>query len=178
MSEGYVFECGACGKMFGVFPGAGVSFPTVYEKLISDIKAGVYGSEWQRIPESEPFTAVDAETYLFKCASCGHWEAGPGLSLYAPNNLKTFIQNRYGQKTVQDMRSVTAVRTKELQSNFHVIKRALHPCPVCGKRMRKAEKREEFLVLPCPKCASPCTASVVEVTDNPTRKEWKGTEVT
>lgn len=161
MGKGYVFECSCCGKIFSVFPGAGVSFPTIYASIFESIKRGEYGEEMKKIVSNEPFTAVDAENYLFKCSACGHWEVAPGMSLYAPNNIKTYIQKRYGQNTIGELKFGQYVTFDELQKSFHVIKRFLRPCPVCGKRLRKADKEEDFVFLPCPACGMICTADIV-----------------
>lgn len=162
MGKGYLFECAHCGKIFSVFPGAGVAFSTVYGNIMDGVRRGDYGDELQSISQELPFFAVDAESYLFKCSGCGYWEVGPGLSLYAPNNLKAYIQRRYGQNTIAGWNKESYVTFNELQSNFHVIKRYLHPCPKCGKRMRKADKETDFLSLPCPGCGTECTAEVKE----------------
>lgn len=154
MGTGFSYCCEKCGEEFSVHLGAGMRFPTVYQDTMRDIIAGKYGPERRTILYNEPYAAVDIEQYVYKC-SCGYWKVDKELSLYAPNNPEAIPKKQYGIKTVEEWGYVPYVTRFQLKEDYHLIKRYIHICSKCGKRMRKAQKRE-LEEIRCPKCDSLC----------------------
>ncbi len=151
MGSGVGFKCSKCGKEYCANTGIGFLFPEVYKETLSDVKAGKYGEEWKKLALSEELVAVDAETYLYVCKKCGHWDVEPGLSLYAPNDVKKLKKKKYGEKTVEQWGEAPYVMSMDLEEDYHILKRRVHKCEKCGGVMHKAT-REEELNLPCPDC--------------------------
>ena len=67
MGYGYDYKCKTCKKKYSVRLGIGFSFPSVYRRLLSDIKDGKYGDTFKNILESKKYVAVDAEKELYNC---------------------------------------------------------------------------------------------------------------
>ena len=153
MGVGYELECKSCGKSHAVLLGSGMRFPVVYEKLVTDIEAGRYGKECQELAAQTPFFAIDAESYLFCCENCGFWECAPSLSIYAPKDIEKVLNKRYGEKTVREWGRAPYVMTKDLESDYTLVKERIHTCDRCGSDMRISSEREaQRTALKCPDC--------------------------
>lgn len=150
MGTGYGFKCSKCGKEYCADVGIGFLFPKVYKETLVDVKSGKYGEEWKSIALSEEFVAVDAESYLYAC-KCGYWEAVPGLSLYAPNDIEKLKKKKYGEKTVEQWGEVPYVMGLDLKQNYHLLKSRVHKCKKCGDVMHDATQEEKDN-LQCPYC--------------------------
>ncbi|MBR3342487.1 MAG: hypothetical protein IKG30_12905 [Clostridiales bacterium] len=150
MGSGFGFKCSCCGHEYDICTGIGMRFPQVYEKLLSSIKQGKYGSEWKALALSEDYVAVEAERFLYFCDTCHNWKVDYGLSLYAPNDPEVIKKKKYGIKTVEEWGEVPYVTSWE---DYHLLKEYAHKCDKCSCSMRRASDRE-FFSLPCPKCGS------------------------
>ena len=153
MGQGYSYTCKKCKHKYGVNPGVGMMYPTVYRDTLNDISKGVYGSELQELFNSTPYAAIDAGNTVYICSGCGSWELAKDLTLYAPNDPDSIPQKQYGIKTVAEWGYVPYVMRWDLEEEYHVVKRHYHRCSKCGKQMHKASSTE-LKNLPCPKCGS------------------------
>lgn len=161
MGSGYIFTCQNCGEKNQVLLGCGYLFSLEYEKTIKEIARGEYGEEMAQIVNNEPFTAVDAENYLYFCRHCGHWETAPGLSLYCPDDLQRYLEKPFGDKTVKEWGHIPYVMNGELEKKFHVRKRYYHKCSECGNRMKKATGKK-LPSLRCPTCNGQCAVDTAD----------------
>ena len=137
MGSGVGYTCSKCGYEYSANTGIGFLFPTVYQEVLSDVKAGKYGEDWKKLSLNETKIAVDAETYLYICKKCSNWEVDYGLNLYAPNK--------------SDAEEPEYVMGYELKEQYHILKRYVHKCKKCGDVMHKATVKEKGS-LHCPKC--------------------------
>ncbi len=153
MGQGFTFTCAKCGYVYSVHPGSGFMYPDEYQELLQNIESGRYGEERQRLLKETPYAAVNAETFVYICRSCGHWGEGKDITLYAPNNPEAIPHKQYGIKTVEEWGYVPYVMQYELVSEYHVLKRHYHICSKCHKKMHKASD-EELCNLSCPKCGT------------------------
>ena len=103
---------------------------------------------------SDVYAAVDAETKVFCCGSCGAWETGKDLTLWAPDDPAAISRKRYGEKTAEEWGCVPYVSRRTLEEEYPVVKRRYRKCPRCGHRMHRASE-EELQRLPCPDCGEP-----------------------
>ena len=154
MGHGTDYRCGKCGREYGVRTGTGFLFPKEYRETMKAIADGVYGAELKAICEKTPYAAVDAETKVFCCGSCGAWETGKDLTLWAPDDPAAISRKRYGEKTAEEWGCVPYVSRRTLEEEYHVVKRRYRKCPRCGHRMHRASE-EELQRLPCPDCGEP-----------------------
>ena len=102
MGYGYDMACSKCGRHHAVTLGCGFSLPTVYSELVSDIETGAFGKEWQELAAQTECFAIDVETHLFRCETCGFWECAPSLSIYTPKDVEKTLETQYGEKTVRE----------------------------------------------------------------------------
>ena len=147
MGNGLKFVCAECGEEYSVDYGIGFGFPRVYKKCIQALKKGKYGSEWKELFLSNKYAVIDAESYVYLCKKCGHWEVEEGLSLYVPKNPEKIL------KRIKEAGKDFYVMSDELKYNYRLLKRRIHKCSKCGKVMHKANSEEEFF-LKCPKCGT------------------------
>ena len=154
MGHGGFYKCSKCGEEYYANTGIGMMFPTIYKSIQNEVSKGKYGKEWQELYNSEPLVAADAEVYLYVCKKCNYWETDYGLSLYAPNDLKTLKKKRYGEKTVEGWGMVPYASGDDFKEDYHLLKRRIHKCEKCGSVMHKSTKQEEDN-LPCPVCGGP-----------------------
>ena len=153
MGDGYSYTCKKCNHKYWVFTGAVMMFPTVYRDTLNAIAKGKYGSKLQELFNSTPYAAINAADTVYICGECDSWEYAKDLTLYAPNNPDDIPQKQYGIKTVAEWGYVPYVTRRDLEKEYHVVKRCYHHCSKCGKRMHKASLTE-LVNLPCPKCGS------------------------
>lgn len=153
MGWGYNYICRKCQHEYWVHLGVGMMYPKVYQETLADISEGKYGPELQEIYHNTPYAAVDAEHVVYICDGCGFWESGTDVTLYAPNEPERISQKRYGIKTVAEWGYVPYVTSRELKTEYHIVKRHYHRCGKCGKRMHKATS-DELKNLPCPECGA------------------------
>jgi DNA-directed RNA polymerase subunit RPC12/RpoP len=151
MGQGLSFKCSKCGKEYSASWGIGFFFPQVYKDLLDNVKKGKYGQEWKELSLSTEYVAVDAEEYVYICKKCGHWVVEPGLSLYAPNDVKTLKKKQYGIKNVEEWGEPPYVMSSDLQEDYHILKRKIHKCTKCSGTMHKAADKE-LNGLCCPDC--------------------------
>ncbi len=147
MGMGRSFTCRKCGKEYDVFWGIGFRFPLIYEELLEDIKNGKYGQEWKDLVLRGEHVAVDAEDCVYLCKKCGHWDAEPNLSLYAPNDPEAIMK----KEAAEEEKVSSYVMSYELKKDYHLLKRRLHKCPECGGLMHRATD-SEISRLRCPDC--------------------------
>ncbi len=164
MGEGHGYKCKKCHNKYSVYLGVGMNYPEVYRQKLEEIAGGAYGTERKDLIKKTKYATIDAGQVLYVCSSCGNWEVGTDVTLYAPNEPKKILKIQYGEKTVEELGYVPYVTNWDLQENYHVLKRYYHKCKKCGKRMHKASEQEE-LNLPCPKCGEPNTAQTTIMWD-------------
>ena len=148
MGAGYSYRCSKCGEEYSVHLGAGMLFPSAYERLVNEIKEGVYGEEWKTLFEGNDMTAVDAEISLYYCSECNSWKNENGLSLYIPKDPES-IRKRY--ESIGEADGPRYVMRHELQEDYRLLKEYIHTCDKCGGKMHEATQ-EEIDNLPCPSC--------------------------
>ena len=125
MGYGEEFKCSKCGYeyMYGV--GVGFMFPKVYEELLESVKEGDYGEEWKELVLKTDNIAIDAETYLYCCKSCGNWKTEEGLSLYVPKDMET-LKKKTEEKgswcVAFDFKEAKYVTSEELKEYFSIFK--------------------------------------------------------
>lgn len=153
MGEGYSYTCKKCKHEYSVLLGSGMMYTNVYRRILDDISRGKYGSELQELYNSIAYAAVDGERVVYICNGCCSWELGTDVSLYAPNDPDSIPQKQFGIKTVAEWGYVPYVMRRDLEENYHLVKRQYHHCSKCGKRMHKASSKE-LKALPCPECGS------------------------
>ena len=153
MGRGIGLKCSKCGNEYSANTGIGFLYPQVYQKTLEDIKNGKYGKEWKDLALSEDLVAVDAESYLYICGECGHWDVEKGLSLYIPNDVNELMKKEYGDKTVKQRGEVPYVMSDDLRNDYHLLKGWDHKCPKCGASMHMATRSEETSI-PCPACGA------------------------
>ena len=153
MGYGYDYKCKTCKKKYSVRLGIGFSFPSVYRRLLSDIKDGKYGDTFKNILESKKYVAVDAEKELYICKNCGKWETNYILNLYIPKNIEKLLNKQYGIKTVREWGYVPYVMEYDLIKNYKLLRRYVHVCSNCGKRTHKANETD-LGQLTCPHCST------------------------
>ena len=148
MGGGTCFSCNQCGHKDTVCFGIGFLFPQLYQDVVEKIRKGKYGREWKQVFESEPGAAVDVEMQLYVCPECGTYKQDLNLSLYKPAPDADYIQEWIlsGRKYDMDMKYVTPyILTKD----YRQLKRYVHKCHACGKRMHQYRVGDR---LACPKC--------------------------
>ncbi len=153
MGFGYDYRCKKCGHRYSVFLGIGMLYPKVYEDTVKEIREGRYGDEWKTLFEQTPYAAINPAKVLYVC-TCGRWETGVDLTLYAPNDPDAVAEKKYGEKTAKEWGYLPYADGWDLQEHFHVLRRWDRRCEACGGRMRRAD-RQEAKSLPCPKCGEP-----------------------
>ena len=145
MGQGFEYHCRKCKKEYAASFGGGMRYPTVYERIMDEMRSGKYGLESQKLVSTIPYCAVDASKAVYLCKKCNKWEVLPSLSLYAPRDMD-HIQRKlelYGQ--------VLCPNKVDLKYSYRIVYRHYHKCSLCGSRMRKLSLHEaEYL--PCPRC--------------------------
>ena len=153
MGYGYDMACSKCGRHHAVMLGCGFSLPTVYSELVSDIETGAFGKEWQELAAQTECFAIDVETHLFRCETCGFWECAPSLSIYTPKDVEKTLETQYGEKTVREWGRIPYVTAKELESDYVLVGEFTHVCEHCGHDMRMfSNRRTHRATLMCPDC--------------------------
>ena len=140
MGMGYDFICKKCGHWYNIHLGSGTMFYKVYQSCIRDIQAGKYGEEWKALALSHEHIAVDAETYLYICESCGNWKTDMDLSLYEPKEPDKIQNEKY-------------FMLWKLEKYCSLLKPYVHKCDKCGEIMHKFNE-EQVSSLSCPKCGT------------------------
>lgn len=136
MGCGYGFECQKCHYEYDVRTGTGMFFSYTYNKIVSEIKNGIYGNDWKNILLSRDDIIVNITRYLYICP-CGNWSVEPALSLYIP---KDFYKptGKY-------------VTEYELKNNYNCKMRYIHKCKKCNSEMTETTATIS-MHLPCPEC--------------------------
>ncbi len=153
MGQGYIFKCRKCHHEYGVNLGFGFGYPNVYTEKLEAIASGEYGDELKDLFEKTLYAAIDAEEVLYVCNGCGSWKVGTDLTLYAPDDPEALAKKEYGEQTVEEWGYVPYVTKADLREDYHAVKRRYHTCGNCGKRMHKADEKEQQS-LRCPKCGT------------------------
>ena len=119
------------------FVGIGMMFPSVYEKIIKQIKKGKYGAEIKNFLQENPKGAINCESEVAYCPKCGKLEEVVNLSMYIPKKNNQNIDVSY-------------VMPSELQTEYKRVKEYKHICPKCSSEMKiiKSKKAE----IKCPLC--------------------------
>lgn len=97
------------------------------------------------------YFAVNAEKRVYTCKNCGNWKTDYILDLYAPKKPEEIPNKQYGIKTVAEWGYIPYVMEFDLEEDYKILKRFIHKCTNCGKRMHKASN-SELKTLSCPKC--------------------------
>lgn len=126
-------------------------YPNVYREKLARIAEGAYGTEWKELIDNTDYAAIDASKVIYICDYCNMWEIGTDITLYAPNDPESIPEKQYGIYTVEEWGYVPYVTHRDLERNYHVLKRYYRKCKKCGRRMHKASDEKERN-LSCPKC--------------------------
>ncbi|MDE6833399.1 MAG: hypothetical protein K2J39_04020 [Ruminococcus sp.] len=136
MGRGYSYNCEKCNYEYDVCVGWGMLFDYTYNKIVHEIKNGVYGDDWKDIFSSQDDLVVNATKYLYTC-SCGNCSVEPSLSLYASKDSNKpapiYVMEYY------------------LQCDYYCIGHYTHICKKCGSEMHKTDSTYKT-ILQCPKC--------------------------
>ena len=146
--NGFTWRCEACGAKGSVREERGFQLTEPVSELMEEIRAGKYGTKWQRLVEEEPEVAVNAELAFYVCGACGNWANEPDLSLYRPGE-KTKDWPYPGKTEKGDI----VASSEDLKQYFDRIRSYPHLCSRCGKRMRK-QKLTGIRSIPCPNCGA------------------------
>ena len=154
MGQGHAFKCKKCGHEYSVHPGVGMMYPSVFREKLAEIAEGAYGTEFQDLINNTDYAAIDASRVVYICSFCNRWELGTDVTLYTPNDPESIAKKQYGILTVEEWGYVPYVAHRDLEREYHVLKRYYYKCEKCGRRMHKASDEEEKN-LSCPKCGEP-----------------------
>ena len=152
MGVGYSFTCSKCGKQYDASWGSGYMFPVEYEEIMKAIRAGEYGTEWQKLEAENDYVVVDAEKHIYLCKKCHNWQSEPAMSLYVPRDLEA-IKKKHRLESSEELKERSFVIPWEIKKEYRIFKRYVHVCKKCRGLMHKATK-EELESLPCPECGS------------------------
>lgn len=133
--------CPKCGTEYSVRLGIGYVFPLEYKETVNEIKAGKYGTDWQKLFGSVPGAAVNAEAEFYVCAFCGGFSNEKNLSVYSPKGKS--------REAHTDQTGSKYCTLDDLKEGYRLVKSYVHKCPECGKRMHKYRPGD---LLKCPHC--------------------------
>jgi len=144
MGDGLFVKCSTCGFDFGVSLGAGMSFPTVYQENVKNMKRGKLGEEAKQFFQKYPNGVINSESCVAKCKECGNYDQVDALTMYMPKEGKENLPADIGYIFADD---INKSYTKYMDYP--------HKCSKCGgssKVYKSFVKNAENGKLKCPKC--------------------------
>lgn len=144
MGIGYSLKCPTCNYETGVYLGVGFSFKQEYEGIVTYLKDGHCGKEWQEYFARNPGAAVNADREVYQCPKCREIAFAINLSLY---------QNKYGKKPVYGFWASWGSD----RDDFEFVKEYIHRCPKCGEKMNPVTQTITKVgsdCFPCPECGN------------------------
>lgn len=157
MGQGYGCTCNKCGYSFSANLGAGFLFPMVYKETVDAMKKGEYGEQGKKFFTEHPDGAIDCETVVARCKSCGEYGSVPNLTMYVPKKdydpAKAAPKGRWS--VAFPFEGADYVSWSDLETYYDVYEKYDHRCPECGGSAEIVEDFEKELDsgnLACTKC--------------------------
>ena len=133
MGYGFSYKCKKCGKEGEVYLDVGMRYPQICETAKKEALQGKYGNDAKQAVSDNPEGIFDMTSVIYKC-SCGYWREDV-KGLYCIPKKSVDAADCYHEWNGR---------------NANVIWRKAHPCPTCGKEMRRY--RGDEMALKCPDC--------------------------
>lgn len=157
MGTGYGCRCKMCGYGIHANLGVGFMFPNAYREHVDRMKSGGYGPGPKKFFEEHPDGAIDCETVVAKCLSCGDCGPVPDLTMYVPK--EGYNPAEAGPKQIWSVafpfEGAEYVTKTELEESYVPYGKFDHRCPECGgaaEIIKDFEKQLQEGILKCPKC--------------------------
>lgn len=152
MGIGITLECKKCGFRLTALLGIGLSYPTICDKILKEMKEGVYGEKIKEAANTISHAAVHQEASLFVCDYCGNLTVDDVIDLCEPVDNAKKCRGRFRAR-IDYPDDISYVMSPCIGDTYRVVHSVEHKCAKCNNQLRVVQETKGSLdTLKCPRC--------------------------